>query len=60
MLSADITVFRQEPGQFDLDGWRLHMDLGFYGLEGEIINWRPSPRQRNRRGKGWVRKKKDK
>jgi hypothetical protein len=36
--SADVTVFRQELGKFDMGGRRLHMDLGFYGTEGEIIN----------------------
>ncbi|TAD84367.1 MAG: hypothetical protein EAY75_13350, partial [Bacteroidetes bacterium] len=35
---ADVTVFRQELGKFDMGGRRVHMDLGFHGLEDEIAN----------------------
>jgi hypothetical protein len=36
--TADITVFRQEFGQYDMGGRRLHMDLGFFGIDDEINN----------------------
>lgn len=35
---ADVTVFRQELGKFDMGGRRVHMDLGFHGLEDKIAN----------------------